>query len=136
MTLRVGPTVLTTTDLPRAVAFWTTALGLRTRDAVGPDTDFVVLIDPGARPDQAPDGDADPGPTPGAERLSLQLGEVRERTEPVRVHLDLYADDQAGEVRRLVGLGARKLPWDYPEDPDFVVLADPDGHPFCVVAKG
>lgn len=128
--------MLTTTDLPRAVAFWTTALGLRTRDTVGPDTDFVVLIDPSVHSGSTANDNAAPVPTRGAERLGLQSGEVRERTEPVRVHLDLYADDQAGEVRRLLDLGAEKLPWDYPDDPDFVVLADPDGHPFRVVAKG
>jgi hypothetical protein len=25
------------------------------------------------------------------------------------------------------------VPWDYPADPDFVVLADPEGNRFCVV---
>ena len=29
---------------------------------------------------------------------------------------------------------ARRVDWDsYPDDPDFVVLADPDGNRFCVV---
>jgi len=38
------------------------------------------------------------------------------------------------EVRRLVGLGARTVDWDlYPPEPDFVVLAGPDGNIFCVV---
>ncbi|MFI6983457.1 VOC family protein [Embleya sp. NPDC050154] len=118
MTLRMGCTVITTTDLPRAIEFWTSALGLRPRDRVAEDTDFVVLVEP--------DG--------SGHALSLQLGEVRERVEPVRVHLDLYTDDQAGEVERLIGLGAGRPEWDYPDDPDFVVLEDPDGHPFCVVA--
>jgi hypothetical protein len=53
------------------------------------------------------------------------------------VHLDLYAADaaeQAAEVQRLVGLGAEKVDWDrYPGDPDFVVLADPEGNRFCIV---
>jgi len=25
------------------------------------------------------------------------------------------------------------VPWDYPDDPDFVVLADTEGNRFCVV---
>ena len=34
----------------------------------------------------------------------------------------------------LVSIGAERVAWDsYPEDPDFVVLADPDGNRFCVV---
>lgn len=37
-------------------------------------------------------------------------------------------------MARLVGLGASRVDWDlYPPDPDFVVLADPDGNAFCVV---
>jgi hypothetical protein len=53
------------------------------------------------------------------------------------VHLDLVVDDaaeQAAEIERLIGLGATRVPWDsYPADPDFVVLADPEGNRFCVV---
>jgi hypothetical protein len=38
------------------------------------------------------------------------------------------------EIERLVGLGATRVPWDsYSDDPDFVVLADPEGNRFCVV---
>jgi predicted enzyme related to lactoylglutathione lyase len=55
--------------------------------------------------------------------------------ERPRVHLDLVvdsADEQLSEVTRLVGLGATRVTWDYPGDPDFVVLADPEGNRFCV----
>jgi hypothetical protein len=38
------------------------------------------------------------------------------------------------EVERLVGLGAVRVRWDlYPDDPDFIVLADPEGNLFCVI---
>ena len=38
---------------------------------------------------------------------------------------------------RLVGLVAERVDWDsYPDDPDFVVLADPDGNRFCIVDLG
>jgi hypothetical protein len=50
-----------------------------------------------------------------------------------RLHLDLRPDDQEAEVERLVGMGARyadigqgDVPW--------VVLADPEGNEFCVLA--
>jgi hypothetical protein len=36
-------------------------------------------------------------------------------------------------IRSLEGLGATRVPWEYPPDPDFVVLADPDGNEFCVI---
>jgi hypothetical protein len=72
-------------------------------------------------------------------RLSLGLSETPVQEHP-RIHLDLYAGDaadQAAEVERLVSLGARRVDWDlYPEDADFVVLADPDGNRFCVIDTG
>ncbi|MGO4426694.1 VOC family protein, partial [Streptomyces sp. MCAF7] len=54
-----------------------------------------------------------------------------------RIHLDLYAGDSAdqeAEVARLISLGAERVDWDsYPDDADFVVLADPEGNRFCVI---
>jgi hypothetical protein len=50
--------------------------------------------------------------------------------------MDLVVDsqtEQASEIERLVGLGATRVAWSYPSDPDFVVLADPEGNRFCVV---
>jgi hypothetical protein len=36
-----------------------------------------------------------------------------------------------------VALGAERVDWDsFPDDPDFVVLADPDGNRFCIVDLG
>ncbi|TDD39109.1 VOC family protein [Saccharopolyspora elongata] len=68
--------------------------------------------------------------------LALQRSESPAESHP-RIHLDLFVDttaEQEAEVERLVGLGASVLDWDlYPPNPDFVVLADPDGNAFCVV---
>jgi hypothetical protein len=50
-----------------------------------------------------------------------------------RLHLDLYAADQAGEVQRLLGLGATIHPRTPEPDEDFIVLADPEGNLFCVI---
>jgi hypothetical protein len=33
-------------------------------------------------------------------------------------------------------LGAQRVEWTYPEDADFVVLADTEGNLFCVIASG
>lgn len=53
--------------------------------------------------------------------------------EPVRAHLDLRgADRQAEVVDRLLGLGARHLDIGQGDVP-WVVLADPEGNPFCVM---
>jgi hypothetical protein len=66
---------------------------------------------------------------------NLSLDRMRSRLQlPPRIHLDLYADDQAAEVQRLLGLGATEVHWDRrPADADYVILADPEGNRFCVV---
>ena len=51
-----------------------------------------------------------------------------------RLHLDLRPDDQEAEVERLVDMGAR--PVDIGQhDVGWVVLADPEGNEFCVLAS-
>jgi catechol 2,3-dioxygenase-like lactoylglutathione lyase family enzyme len=119
--LRIGTTVLGVEDVRRAVEFWTRALGYVPRDDV--DDTWAVLV--------PPDGN-------GA-ALALGLSETPVQEHP-RIHLDLYAGDaadQAAEVERLLALGARRVDWDrYPADPDFIVLADPDGNRFCVIDTG
>lgn len=50
-----------------------------------------------------------------------------------RHHMDLFAEDQQAEVKRLLALGATLKKWDYPAGADYVVPQDPDGNPFCVV---
>ncbi|MFJ6617220.1 VOC family protein [Kitasatospora sp. NPDC091335] len=111
--LTIGSLVLGVSDMPRAVAFWTAALDYVPRDGlVG--AGWTVLVPA--------------GPGHGVQ-LALGLSESPVQEEP-RVHLDLYAGDaqeQAAEVGRLVALGAERVDWKrYPEDPDFVVLADPN----------
>ena len=117
--LRIGSIVVHVADVPRAMAFWAPALDYEPRDE--PEPDWVVL-----RPR---DG--------GGPNLSLNLGESRPEPFP-HVHLDLYADDRAAEVERLVALGARRVAdWPYPEEQhDYVVLEDPDGNRFCVIDAG
>ncbi|MFE2721252.1 VOC family protein [Kitasatospora sp. NPDC059327] len=116
--LTIGSIVLGVPDVRRAVAFWTEALGYVPRDEG--EEHWVVLV---------------PAQGPGVQ-LALGLSESPVQEHP-RVHLDLYTADaaeQAAEVERLLALGARSVDWDrYPEDPDFVVLADPDGNRFCVI---
>ena len=55
-----------------------------------------------------------------------------------RVHLDMFVDDIAVEVERLVGLGAAVIsPAGDPSHLGFVavVLTDPEGGEFCVVGR-
>ena len=108
-------------DVPRAVDFWTRALGYVPRE--DPEDDWAVLVPVSG-----------PGP-----RISLGLSRTPVQPHP-RVHLDLYAGDaadQAAEVERLIALGAVRVDWDlYPDDADFVVLADTEGNRFCVIDTG
>ena len=114
--LYLATVVVNTQDMKRAVKFWTAALGYRQRER-DLDPEFMMLVDRNNR--RMP--------------LSLQLTDRAPR-EPVRLHLDLYTDEQQRQVDRLVGLGASVVEdWTYPEDADFVVLRDPDGNEFCVI---
>ena len=119
--LSIGSVVMGASDVRRAAAFWKEALGYVPREE--PEDDWVVLTHPQGTHAQ----------------LSIGLSETPPQERP-RVHLDLYAgnaQDQATEVERLLGLGARRVAWDsYPEDADFVVLADPEGNRFCVIDTG
>ena len=114
--IRVGSIVLRVDDLHRQTEFWKAALDyVRPGDA---DSDDFVLLCPR-------DGI---GP-------NLSLDQVRSTLQiPPRIHLDLHTDDQAGEVERLLALGATEVHWDKrPPDADYVILADPEGNRFCVV---
>lgn len=91
--LRIGSIVLRVDDLRRQTEFWQAALGYVRRDD-GTSDDFVLL--------GPPDGD---GP-------NLSLDQVRSELQiPPRLHLDLYTENQAGEVERLLALGATEVHW-------------------------
>ncbi len=51
----------------------------------------------------------------------------------IRLHLDLYTDDQEDEVKRLLKMGATLYTRSYKPDEDFKILVDPEGNHFCVV---
>src|SRR5688572_29268235 len=90
--LRIGSIVLRVDDLERQAAFWHAALGYVEGRR---DHDFVLL-----RPKDGV------GP-------NLSLDNVPSKAQvPPRLHLDLYAQDQAAEVERLKALGATEVRWD------------------------
>ena len=56
-----------------------------------------------------------------------------------RLHIELApraGDDQEAEVSRLLRLGATRADVGQQGDESWVVLADPEGNEFCVVADG
>ena len=113
--LRVGSIVIRVDDLARQKAFWTAALDYLAREEE--DDDFALLRPRDGR-----------GPNVSLDRRHSAVN------LPPRIHLDLYAHDQAAEVERLVGLGATRVEWKgRPLDADYVILADPEGNRFCVI---
>jgi catechol 2,3-dioxygenase-like lactoylglutathione lyase family enzyme len=110
---------------PAALArFWCAVLGYEVRD----EDDGIVSIGSPA----VPEGKHRPGPVPP----TLTFARVPEgKTVKNRLHLDVNPADreQDEEVRRLLDLGAR--PVDVGQgDQSWVVLADPEGNEFCVLA--
>lgn len=109
VSLKLGSVVLKISDLSRAAEFWTRALGYVVQDGV------PAFLKPAT------------GNGPG---IHLDNED--------RTHLDLWvgrgSSDIEAEVDRLIALGARRVDWDYPDDADWMVLADTEGNLFCVVA--
>jgi predicted enzyme related to lactoylglutathione lyase len=105
---------------PRALAtFWEAALGWR---RTFEDDEEVVLEPPAGSP-------AD-GVAPDLLFVRVDDGRVVKN----RLHLDLRPEDQGAEVARLEALGATRVDVGQGEAVTWVVLADPDGNEFCVLA--
>ena len=104
-------------DPGRIADFWQAALGWR---RTYEDPDEVVLEPPAGSPEDGVSPDI----------LFLKVPEPKAGKN--RLHLDLRPVDQAAEVARLEGLGARRVDIGQGEQ-SWVVLADPDGNEFCVL---
>ena len=118
MSLRLKSVGFDTSDPRRLAGFWATALSWTIRDGT---SDQVELV-----------------PTDGT-RFSIvfRLVSLEEKREKNRLHLDLTTtsiDDQTRSVERLLGLGARHVDIGQRPDETHVVLADPEGNEFCVIA--
>lgn len=117
--LRLGTVVIGAEDVARAVAFWSGVFGYEVVGFADADDDFTILIPP--------------------DRFGTRIAIHRSTTpahEQPRIHLDLVVDnaaEQSDEIDRLLGLGASRVSWAYPANPDFVVLADTEGNRFCIV---
>jgi hypothetical protein len=109
MALKPGALILNVSDRRRAADFWSQALDYTAK----PENPDSLL---------PPNGDG----------VRVHLDETD------RMHLDLWVDQETSdletEVNRLIQLGATRVEWTYPEDADFVVLADTEGNLFCVIA--
>jgi catechol 2,3-dioxygenase-like lactoylglutathione lyase family enzyme len=112
---RIGSIVIRCREFEKMLRFWQEALHYVPKEP--PKGGWVILRDPSGR-----------GPN-----VSLDHVDDKRVGRRSRLHLDLYTEDQAREVERLIGLGATRYPWRYEPGADFVVLADPDDNLFCVI---
>jgi hypothetical protein len=94
-------------------AWWSKALGWP--QDVDDDGDVLLHTPAGAGPDW----------------LFLRVDD--KRIVKNRIHFDFVPDDQQAEVDRLVSMGARRVDISQGEQ-SWVVLADPEGNEFCVLA--
>ena len=114
MASKLTEVIVDAADPDKIAAFWMAALSYQ---RTGGDHGWVQIGDP-----------ASPG-------VTLTFVPVPERkTTKNRLHIDLspVGCDQAEEVERLIGLGARRIDVGQGEQ-TWVVLADPDGNEFCVL---
>jgi predicted enzyme related to lactoylglutathione lyase len=80
------------------------------------------------------DGDVVLAAPSGAGPNWLFIAVPDEKVVKNRIHLDFRPDDQQAEVDRVVGLGARHVDVGQTGDESWVVLADPEGNEFCILA--
>lgn len=115
--MRLHRAVVGVDDLDRAAAFWCGVLGYREAQR----RPRHVTLAPGAG---------------GGPPLLLTRSSAEPERYP-RIHLDFAVDDAAAQeavTRRVCELGGSRVDWPhYPDDADFVVLADSEGNRFCVV---
>ena len=125
MTSKFTELAIDCSDPSRLARFWCSVLGYEVQDQ---DEGTVTIGSP-----IVPEGRDRIGPVPP----TLTFAHVPEgKTIKNRVHLDVNPVDreQDEEVRRLLGLGARHASVGQTGDESWVVLADPEGNEFCVLA--
>jgi Glyoxalase-like domain len=125
MTSKLTELAIDCVDPTGLARFWCSVLDYEVQ---GKDDETVTIGSPAVtgREDHA-------GPVPP----TLTFARVPEgKTVKNRIHLDVNPTDreQDEEVRRLLDLGARRADVGQAGDESWVVLADPEGNEFCVLA--
>jgi predicted enzyme related to lactoylglutathione lyase len=120
MTVTFSGVVFDSADPVRVADFWAATLGWTGREA-GDRGEAIIY---------ANDGETQYGPP------SIVFQPVPEsKAAKNRVHLDFSSDDQASEVARLEGLGARRVDVGQGDGRTFIVMADVEGNEFCVLSE-
>jgi Glyoxalase-like domain len=119
MPLRIQCLNIDCHDPHMVAAFWEAALAWRRTY----DTPDQIALEP-------PAGSAEDGIVP--DLLFLRVPDPTAGKN--RLHLDLRPTDQQGEVDRLIALGASRVSVGQPSEVSWIVMADPEGNEFCVLA--
>jgi predicted enzyme related to lactoylglutathione lyase len=117
--IRIQCVVVDANDCQLLARFWSEALGWR----ITVETDDECAIEP-------PEGSREVDVAPDI--LFVKVPDAK--TVKNRLHFDLRPVDQQAQVQRLVDLGARRVDVGQEDDASWVVLADPEGNEFCVLA--
>jgi catechol 2,3-dioxygenase-like lactoylglutathione lyase family enzyme len=113
MSLKFDEICIDAHDATALGAWWAKVLGWP--QDVDDDGDVVLYAPPGAGPNW------------------LFIGVPDDKVVKNRIHFDFRPDDQQAEVDRILGLGARHVDIGQGEQ-SWVVLADPEGNEFCILA--
>ncbi len=114
--LRPGNVVLDSSDPPRLAAFWQALTGYVPRGLFEP---YLGLVDPSGI---------------GVNITVQRVDAGSPSSGPTRCHIDFYVTDPEGAALRAQELGAKILRRVSEGDVNWVVLCDPDGNEFCLVA--
>jgi hypothetical protein len=117
--IRIQCVVIDCAEPHELARFWAAALGWR----VTFSSDAECALEP---PEGSPETDVSP------DLVFLRVPD--QKLVKNRLHLDLRPDDQDAQVERLLGLGATRAEIGQTGDEPWVVLADPEGNEFCVLA--
>lgn len=112
-TIEMGGVTIDCANPRKLAEFWTEALGTTVGDDYGGE---YVFLNP----------TSENAPYVGLQRVP------EERAGKNRVHIDFRTDDRAGEVERLVKLGATFVAEHSVPGLAWSVLQDPEGNEFCV----
>ena len=114
MSLKFDEICIDAVDIHALAAWWAEVLGWKP----GPTDDGDVMLFAPA----------------GAGPKWLFVAVPDDRIVKNRIHFDFRPDDQKAEVERVVALGARHVDIGQTGDESWVVLADPEGNEFCILA--
>lgn len=114
MTLKFDEICIDAADVHALAAWWAEVLGWRQEPT--DDGDAMLFAPPGAGPNW------------------LFVAVPDDRVVKNRIHFDFCPEDQQAEVDRVIALGARHVDIGQKGDESWVVLADPEGNEFCILA--